>query len=471
MTLNPFFLQGSPREQFLIQDLINEQLKIYGIEVYYIPRKILNRDNILREIETSQFDDNFIIEAYLDNYDGYSPGSDIMTKFGLKLKNEIRLIISRERYEEFIAPLLEGTNLGIDIGSITDQEKILTSRPKEGDLIYFPLGERIFEIKHVELEKPFYQLGKTYVYELTCELYEYENELIDTSIEEIDDLVKEEGYITTLTLVGSAVTATAIPTIGGIGMIGQIILNDDGSGYTSTPTVTISSPTSGTTATAVAITTSRAGVKSIESILITNPGSGYTSTNPPTVTISGGNGVGAAATAIVVNSGISSFTISGGSGYYAKPTVIISGPSVGTTAIADPVILNGAVTALRFANTGYGYTSQPSVIISGVSTIGIGTFIYNEPIIGQTSGTIARMRDFSIVTPEDADPITYLRVSINNGKFYPGEIIVGGISSARYLVKSYTADSYEDPYDQNEEIEEAADLIIDFSESNPFGDY
>jgi len=93
MALNPFFLQGSPGEQSLIQDLINENLKIYGIEVYYIPRKLLKTDNILNEVNSSKFDTNFTIEAYLNNYDGYGPDSDIMSKFGIKLNNEISLVI------------------------------------------------------------------------------------------------------------------------------------------------------------------------------------------------------------------------------------------------------------------------------------------------------------------------------------------------------------------------------------------
>lgn len=475
MALNPFFLQGSTNEQFLVQDLINEQLRMYGIEVYYLPRKILKSDDIIREVQSSKFDDNFIIEAYLNNYDGYAPGSDVMSKFGLTLKNEINLIISRERFEEFISPFLEGMSSGIREGRITDYDfGDLIQRPKEGDLIYFPLGERLFEIKRVESEKPFYQLGKNYIYELSCELYEYENELIDTDIEEVDNTVEDEGYITTLTIVGSAVTATTTAVLGGAGMVGKIILNNDGSGYTSTPTVTISSPQSGTTASAVAITTSRGGIKSIQSILITNPGSGYTSTNPPSVTISGGNGVGAAATALIVDNGIASFTLNGGSGYFTKPTVIVGGPSMGATAVIDPSISNGTVSELRFASTGYGYTTAPSVVISGISsTVGVGTFVYNEFVVGQTSGTVARIRDFRTVVSNfpGVPEVTYLRVSINSGKFYPGEVIVGGISSARYLTKSYDSNSYEDAYDQNEEIEAAADLIVDFSESNPFGDY
>ena len=113
MALNHFFLQGSSSEQFLMQDLINEQLKIYGIDVYYLPRKILNLDDVLREAETSKFDDSFLIEAYLDNYEGYAPGSDIMSKFGLRLKNEINLIISKERFEDFIGPFISGLNQGL----------------------------------------------------------------------------------------------------------------------------------------------------------------------------------------------------------------------------------------------------------------------------------------------------------------------------------------------------------------------
>ena len=473
MALNPFFLQGSPTEQFLIQDLINEHLKIFGIDVYYLPRKFFKTDDIIREVQSSKFDDSFLIEAYLNNYEGYSPGSDLMTKFGISLRNEVILTISRERFEEFITPFLQGISSGIDDGLIADYDLgNLTTRPKEGDLIYFPLGERLFEIKHVEFERPFYQLGKNYIYELNCELYEYENELIDTSINEIDDTVSDEGYITTLTLVGSATTATAVAFLGGSGMIGQIIINDDGSGYTSTPNVSITSPVSGVTATAVAITTTRGSVTSVESILITNPGSGYTSTNPPIVSVFGGNGVGAAATAVVVDSGITTFTINGGSGYYTKPIVTIGGPSIGVTAVVDPVISNGQVTSLRFVNTGYGYTEAPTVSIAGTSSIGIGTFVYNELVEGQISGTKARVRDFRTVPASSGiSTTTYFRVSINSGEFYPGEIVVGGISSATYLVSSYTTNSYDDPYDQNQEIEEEADLIIDFTESNPFGEY
>ena len=169
MALNSYFLQGSKNEQFLMQDLINEQLTIYGIEVYYLPRKVFKTDNIIKEVQSSKFDDSFIIEAYLNNYEGYNPNSDLMTKFGLRLTNEVSLTISKERFEEFIAPFLEGMSSGIKEGSITEYTfEDLITRPKEGDLVFFPLGERLFEIKRVESEKPFYQLNKNYVYELNC---------------------------------------------------------------------------------------------------------------------------------------------------------------------------------------------------------------------------------------------------------------------------------------------------------------
>ena len=476
MALNPFFLQGSQQEQFLVQDIINEHLRMHGIEVYYLPRKIFKTDDIIREIQSSKFDDVFMIEAYLNNYDGYAPNSDIMTKFGLRLQNEISLTISRERYEEFIAPFLEGISAGIREGRITEYDfGDLIQRPKEGDLIYFPLGERLFEIKRVESEKPFYQLGKNYVYELSCELYEYENELIDTAIEEVDNTVEDEGYITTLRLVGAALTATA--AVAGISSdthsIGKIILNNDGYGYTSTPIVTISAPTSGVTATAVAITTSVGNVQSIKEIRLTNAGAGYTTTSPPTITITGGGGAGAAATALIVHQGVLSFSVTEqGGGYFGTPpTVTIAGPAVGVTATAEAIISSGKVTSIQITNAGSGYTSIPSVELSSPVS-GVGTYLYNEQVTGQSSGVTARVRNFKERTDiTTIRPPIDLQVSLNTGNFSAGETLVGSISSVTYVIESYDRDSYDNPYDVNEEIETEADDILDFTESNPFGGY
>ena len=258
MALNPYFLQGSRQEQRLVQNLVNEHLKIYGQEVTYIPRKFVNQSSIIEEVQASKFDDNFAIEAYVDTYEGYQGAGDVLTKFGMSLRDEVTLTISKERFEDFISPFMTA-----------DEDIELSSRPREGDLVFFPLGQRLFEIKFVEHEEPFYQLGNTYVYKLKCELFEYEDEVIDTSIEAIDTQVQEEGYIATLQLVGVGRTATAVASID-TGYIREIFLNNDGSGFTGTPVVSISTSPSGQTgdnATAVAFTTTRANVTSIEKIL------------------------------------------------------------------------------------------------------------------------------------------------------------------------------------------------------------
>ena len=477
MALNPFFLQGSKNEQYLLQDVINEQLKIYGIDVYYLPRKIFKTDNIIREVQSSKFDDSFILEAYLNNYEGYNPNSDLMTKFGLRLTNEVSLTISRERFEEFVTPFLEGISAGIRDGLITDFTfEDLINRPKEGDLIYFPLGERLFEIKRVESEKPFYQLGKNYVYELNCELYEYENELIDTTIEEVDNTVEDEGYITTVNLVGTAVTASGTAVLGGVGMLGFISLINDGFGYKTAPSVEISPPPSGEQATAVAITTSKGGTKSLKEIRILNPGSGYDVNNPPLIILNGGGGAGAAVTFGIVNSGISTIIVSNrGKGYSTIPTITFTGGIGvgGTTATAESTLTDdGRVKSVQFVSVGSGYTEAPTISFSGISTTGIGTYIYNEIVTGSLSGTTARVRNFKKrVDIDNVNPPVELQVSLNSGKFSAGEVIVGSISSARYVVESYSDDSFEEPFDSNKEIEDEALNLLDFTENNPFGDY
>ena len=169
MALNPFFQQGSSGEQSLVQSLINEQLKMYGVEIHYMPRKFVSESTILREVTQSKFDDAYPLEAYIDNFDGYDDMPSTLSKFGIQATNEVTLIISKERFETYISPLMKN-----------ESNVKLSTRPKEGDLIYFPLGDRLFEIKYVEHEKPFYQLRENYVYKLTCELFRYEDEVIDT---------------------------------------------------------------------------------------------------------------------------------------------------------------------------------------------------------------------------------------------------------------------------------------------------
>jgi hypothetical protein len=464
MALNPFFLQGSPNEQRLVQELINEQLKIYGVEVIYIPRKFVRKETILKEISSSKFDDNYAIEAYINNYDGYTGQGDLLSKFGVSLKDEVSLIISRERFEDFISPFME---------SEIDSEIELSSRPREGDLVYFPLGQRLFEVKFVEHEQPFYQLGKLYVYELKCELFEYEDEVIDTTIDEIDTQIQEEGYITTLTLIGTGVTATASATIG-TGYVRQIYLNNDGYGYTSAPTVAISSaPTGGTNASAVAITTTSGGIKSVKEILLINAGSGYTVA--PSITISGGGGTGAAATCSIETSqnGILAFNmLNNGNGYAKAPAITITGAiGSGQTAVGIASLgNNNQISLIKISNPGAGYTQAPIVTIAPPPVIsGFGTYIFNEIVTGSLSNTKARVKSWD--TDTNILKVSFVSIGSTISGFYPGEVIVGSSSSATYSISNFDQWDLYDKYGENKIIEDEADQIIDFSQSNPFGNY
>ena len=468
MALNPFFLQGSAGEQRLVQELINEQLKIYGVEVLYIPRKIVRKNTIIREIVSSKFDDNYAIEAYVNTYDGYGGAGDILTKFGMSLRDELLITISKERFEDFIASFLTSEQ-------INESEDIINvaNRPREGDLIYFPLGQRIFEVKFVEHEKPFYQLGKTYVYELKCELFEYEDEMggwdnTNTTTEEVDSVLVNQGYIIELQMFPAGTQATATSTVG-TGYIKKIFLNNDGSGYTSTPTVSISTaPSGGTDASAVAITTTRNGITSIEEILLINAGTGYT--EAPTITITGGGGTGAAATCGIITDrkGVISFTMTNnGVGYSTVPPVNIALPSLSPNLPASAravVSAGGSVTSIRILDAGAGFFSAPSVTVGSAATVGVGTYWLNEVVTGSISGATARVKTW------DKDT-SILKVGITNGDFKPGDIILGSSSTARYSLSRITTAKFSDKYEQNDEIEEAADLLVDFSESNPFGNY
>tara|TARA_X000000368_G_scaffold295084_1_gene234827 strand:+ start:13 stop:1422 length:1410 start_codon:yes stop_codon:yes gene_type:complete len=469
MALNPFFLQGTSSEQRLAQDLINEHLKIFGVEVTYIPRKFVNKLSIMEEVQSSKFDDNFAIEAYVNNYDGYGGAGDVLTKFGMSLKDEVTLTISKERFEDFISPFLAANDDGTDQSEVT-----LSSRPREGDLVYFPLGQRLFEIKFVEHEDPFYQLGKNYVFQLKCELFEYEDEVIDTSIDAIDTQVQDEGYITTLRLVGLGRTAIATAALGQ-GYVREIFLNNDGSGFTSPPTITFENSPADNPARAIGILTTRANVTSIEKILMTSAGAGYVT--PPQITISGGGGTGAAATCSVetVYQGVTRFNIlDGGVGYSTAPTVTVGQPGAGTTAVGIASVgLAGAqhvVKSIFVSDTGIGYASIPTVTIADPpSMAGIGTFQFNEVIEGSRSYAQARVKSWD----KDTNILTVSNVGIGTtvSGFFQGENIVGKTSGASYTLGSYNSDDVNDKYNDASEFELNADQILDFTESNPFGTY
>ena len=417
MALNPFFLQGSQSEQRLVQSLINEQLQIYGVEVTYIPRKFVRKQTIIKEVQSSAFDDNFLLEAYVNTFEGYGGQGDIMTKFGVSLRDELTVTISKERFEDFISPFLSA-----------DDDYELSTRPREGDIIFFPLGARLFEVKFVEHEDPFYQLGKNYVYQLKCELFEYEDEVIDTGIDVIDSQIEDIGFIQTLQLIGTGVTATANAqlNVANRGYIREIILNNDGSGYTSTPNVAISTApfaAGNINATAVAITTTRGGIFSIDRIELTHAGIGYTT--PPLVTITGGGGVGAAATAAVElsNFGIVDFTISNnGVGYAVTPTITITGLSTSPAVAEANLLADNTISDIRIRNAGIGYTETPTVTIANPSLIsGVGNYERGEIIRGMSSGIEARVKEWD--TDTKILKISNVGIGTTQAAFIPGETI------------------------------------------------
>ena len=469
MALNPFFLQGSKTEQGLVQDLINEHLRIYGVEVYYIPRIFFKENTIIKEVVESEFKNAYPLEAYLETYDGYSGQGTILSKFGLQELDDMTLTVSRERFETYITPLIK------------DLENIkVSSRPKEGDLIYFPLGDRLFEIKYVEHEQPFYQLQGNYTYELRCELYRYEaGEVLDTGLINIDDNILDEGYIQTLQMVGIGSTASAYTRIvnGGIRFIQ---MTNMGIGYKSIPTVAISSsPTSGRTAIGTAVIKNNLPdfcepdpkLSKVYRVDLINPGDGYTKV--PKISFLGGGGSGAAATAVLGNGIVGVITITNpGSGYVSPPSISFTG--ISTVSAAATVILtpNGGISAIYLTNAGLGYTQAPQIVIGSPNIlVGSGSYQFNEVIVGTISSTTARVKTWNAITK-------ILEVGNLNGSFVEGESLVGQSSNAIYSIKIINTDNLADPndnlnledkYAQNYQIQNEANQILDFSDKNPFG--
>ena len=454
MALNPFFLQGSKGEQNLLRDLSNETIQIHGIEFIYMPRSLVNQKEVMREITSSKFDKSFPIEGYITSYEGFDSGYNLLTKFGVRSTAEMKIVISIERYDQGIAPLLS------------------QARPNEGDLMYFPLRDIIFEIKYVNDIENFYQLRDRYTYELTCEPFEFEDEVIDTGVTAIDDDFEDEGYNVTMKLGDKGTRATATATIGN-GGIYKIDLVSGGAGYTNAPTIVIEPPDSGTQATAVAITsTSGSRLNTslrVFDIRITNPGAGYTQIPNIQFIPEDGKGVGASAVAGLGTSGvITGITLtSDGAGYFTPPLVTVSNPAAGGEVGVLTARINtttNRVTHIDILNAGHSYASAPTITIGAANTFGSGTFKYGEIITGESSLTTA------FVTNWDTATNTLLARNLS-GDFAVGENISNvGFGTAQYALDSINYDD-DDAYNSGDEIETISDSsILDFTEKNPFGE-
>ena len=198
MPTNVYFDTGTKPEQALYEDLMIEQLRIYGQDVYYIPRKMAGTDTIWQEDSSSSFESSYLIEMYMENLDGYEGEKELMSKFGLDIQDDATFIVARRRWEQFVS---------------IDNNVIVSSRPNEGDLVYFPKGNKLFEITFVDHDDPFYQVQNLPTYKLKCKTFEYASEVIDTGIAEIDaidadnslDMMQHQITLETATGTGSLI--------------------------------------------------------------------------------------------------------------------------------------------------------------------------------------------------------------------------------------------------------------------------
>ncbi len=214
MARNVYFNYAVKSEQDLYEDLVIESLKFYGQDVYYIPRTILNRDKILFDDIPSRFSNAYKIEMYLENVDGWSGEGQLFQKFGIEIRDAASFVVSKRRWLEVVKSY---------------NNEIVGEQPAEGDLIYLPLSRSLFEITYVDKVSPFFQLSKMNVFRMDCELFEYNDETLDTGIPEID-LVETIGYEVKLTLdadsdvvpitIGEIFTQTLA---GGVRITGEVV--------------------------------------------------------------------------------------------------------------------------------------------------------------------------------------------------------------------------------------------------------
>ena len=441
MARNVFFTHGTRNEQFLQQNLVEEYIKMFGMDVLYIPRQLIAKDNVFNEEVVSQFDDSYIIEAYLENFDGFQGGGDLLTKFGIRQTDEITMVISQQRFSDLISQFL-----------LLDQDIEVGERPQEGDLIYFPLSSNYFEIKFVEHEEPFYQLGKNYTYKLKAELFEYSDE--GGEFFAGDDEMIDTGYtVQYYYLVSPGQSASATPLLTG-DAVSQAVVNTNGSKYNFTPTVTVTGDGTGATAHAEMIVVNVGG-----SIPITP------ATFDPTV--KNGKMVGLK-------------ILNGGEGYDVSRSYIdFNDPgTAGTKPVVTPTFdSNGTLTKVEITNEGDGYDSVSQIVIdsggSGYTTAAFdiesvpsglsGNFTDGETVTSGTTAGTALLADWD-------KSEGWLKLKSPTEDFQIGELLVGNTSGASITIHSYDAMKTTDTkYSESDTFETFADDIIDFSEGNPFG--
>ena len=451
---------GNRTEQNLVQDLVDEQIKLFGADVFYIPRVSI-KDKTLGEVIQSEFNQSYMIEMMLVNVEGFGAGSEFVSKFGLRITDEITFVVSRRRWEQSANPAL---NLSVD------------GRPNEGDLVYYPLTEDIYEIKYVEREQPFFQLGKQYFYILTAELYEQGADKFDTGIDDIDDIEREFSNITTLTLsIPTREQATGTVAVDSNGNISGATVTSAGTGYSTPPSVTISG--GGGVGAIVESTIEDGGVVSL---LVVDGGTGYSASNLPTITIDApANPVHFIKDEHVV---IGGFTQQSGSRTWTSSNSIIEVTALGGFDPTYATTVQKKYFYWKFEDTRISYvytyngttaTSVPGFFYYDAANL---KYIINAYTETTTSGSRATLYDLdsaTIAEVADWNGSTYtLEVMNRTGNFIDGDTIRGVESNAIYTLGSFsTIDNESTEFDQNQAIEDGADDIIDWGERNPFGEF
>ena len=228
MATNPYISKKVRSEQSLYEDLVIESLKFYGEDIYYIPREIVNKDTIFADDVPSRFSDAYKIETYIENTEGFDGEGDLFTKFGIELRDQATFVFARRRWKKLI-----GDNLA-EVGF----------RPREGDIIYLPMSNSMFEVLKVETETPFYQLSQLPTFRLQCELFEYSDEDFDTNIASIDAVEYEGAYQNKVTMQTLAETELSFTTeFNENGEVDNVNILSGGFGFVDAPTLTVEEPT------------------------------------------------------------------------------------------------------------------------------------------------------------------------------------------------------------------------------------